>query len=523
MRPRRSTAVHSSLLLSALLHGGALGAYALFSALASTPSRPPLSADMEVYSVPESALAGLDSPPVSPLQQDPQNTELALTPEQIAALPRDPEPLPVQVPSPDAVTDARGQIVEIAAPPAAQQAPEQADYLAQTNVKVEQEQASARFKINPEVVAAQYSDKSSLDHAAPGEAKARMRGEQNGNHGDAGDPSGTQQVAMRQPLVSTQSSSRLEPSPSELARPPRATSSTSDPQQAAPEKTSADPVASKPESMTSTSERAPDALLDAWSTEQVQARAGRREVLKKSAPTSPLLARLQPSLRPPTTPTPPPAELSGDTSSDARATSVPPVTERTKGQASGAPTGTTVAMLTPLQRKGQGQGGGDNGTAQVTFRQGELRGAPSNDRLNEKRGDSTLLNAREFRYFGYMQLIRRQVNFYWSQSLDNISSVQERLTRNEYTTTLNVSLDSKGNLKGLSLVRSCGVKRFDEATLQAFRVAAPFPPPPEGLLNASGDANLPEFGFTVTLGTPAPRYSGIDPRANVLFPGIVRP
>lgn len=502
-----------------------MGAYALFSALASTPARPPLSSDMEVYTVPESALAGLDSPPVSPLQQDPQNTELALTPEQLAALPRDPEPLPVHAPSPDAVTDARGQIVEIAAPSAAQQAPEQADYLAQTNVKVEQEQASARFKINPEVVAAQYSDKSSLDHAAPGEAKARMRGEQNGNHGDAGDPSGTQQVAMRQPLVSAQTtdSSRMESSRSEQARVSRSNPLVPNSQQAPSEKTSADPVVSKAESEASSSDSAPDSLLDAWSTERVQTRAGQREALKKSAATSPLLARLQPSLRPPPTPTPPPAEPSSETSGDARATSAPPATERTKGPSTGQSTGTSVAMVTPLQRKGQGQGGGDNGTAQVTFRQGELRGAPSNDRLNEKRGDSTLLNAREFRYFGYMQLIRRQVNFYWSQSLDNISSVQERLTRNEYTTTLNVSLDSKGNLKGLSLVRSCGVKRFDEATLQAFRVAAPFPPPPEGLLNASGDANLPEFGFTVTLGTPAPRYSGIDPRANVLFPGIVRP
>jgi TonB family protein len=142
--------------------------------------------------------------------------------------------------------------------------------------------------------------------------------------------------------------------------------------------------------------------------------------------------------------------------------------------------------------------------------------------LREKRANATMLNAREFKYYGYMQIIRRQVNFYWSQSLDNIGPLKEKLNRSSFTTILNVTLDKKGNLKQLSMVRSCGVKPFDEATLAAFRLAAPFPPPPEGMLNEVGDAEMPEFGFTVTL-TPGPApYSGIDPRANVLFPGIYR-
>ena len=187
--------------------------------------------------------------------------------------------------------------------------------------------------------------------------------------------------------------------------------------------------------------------------------------------------------------------------------------------------GTTraIALFPKNIRYGDGGGGGDDGSSPVQFQQGSLSGAPTNDRIRENPGEATMLNAKEFKYFAYMQKIKRQVNFYWSQAIENVSSVRERITRSEYTTILNVVLDREGNLRSVSMVRTCGIKSFDEATLRAFRIAAPFPPPPDGLVDASGQAVLPTFEFTVTISRGNTRYSAVDPRANVLFPGIVWP
>lgn len=153
---------------------------------------------------------------------------------------------------------------------------------------------------------------------------------------------------------------------------------------------------------------------------------------------------------------------------------------------------------------------------------GDLKGSPSNDRVRVASSDQTMLNTREFKYFGYMQKIRRQVNFYWSQSLDNIGNINERLTKSEYTTVLNIIVDKGGKLQTISIARGSGVRVFDDATLKAFQLAAPFPPPPEGLLNEFGVAEMPIFEFTVTLGKGQGVQSGSDPRANVRFPGLIR-
>lgn len=447
---------------------------------------------LEVYAVPEDQLvSSVLRPPVT-LPRSPVNTVNSLSPEALAALPRDPVPLESTTPSPQAVTDFRGQIVELAPSDQPQPAPEKADYLSASNLRVEEEQASRRFQINPEVVAPTFSEKSAINTGQAGDAQALQKGEVGKTRGEAPLPSPPQVASLppspsRAPAGESGGPEPL-PTPSELAR--------------APEKTTVE-----------------QKRLDA-STESDLLAKPVSEKMPSPSPTvpiptrtltTPLLAKLSAPLQPPLTPTPVPRVTPENTPSN-------PPSNTPVAQVASVPTATRSGS-----RAGTGEGGGDGGSAELTFRQGERRGAPSNDRLQEKKGDATLLNAREFKYYGYMQLIRRQVNFYWSQALDNISGVEEPLRRSEYTTVVNLTLDAKGNLKELSMVRTCGVKRFDEATLLAFRAAAPFPPPPEGLVGSNGEANMPEFSFTVTLGQPAPRYSGIDPRAHVLFPGIARP
>jgi hypothetical protein len=62
----------------------------------------------------------------------------------------------------------------------------------------------------------------------------------------------------------------------------------------------------------------------------------------------------------------------------------------------------------------------------------------------------------------------------------------------------------------------------DNCVVEAFRLAGPFPNPPEQLIGADGRAYLPDFGFTVEVGQARSPYMGVDPRSGVQFPGILK-
>jgi protein TonB len=151
----------------------------------------------------------------------------------------------------------------------------------------------------------------------------------------------------------------------------------------------------------------------------------------------------------------------------------------------------------------------------------QLSGAPQNDLLREKRGEATQLNTKEYLYAGYLQRIRRLVNFYWQQNIDNLSS-SVRLSRPMYTTDVKSILNAHGALEYIEITRESGSPELDDAVVRAFRVAGPFPNPPAGLIEKDGRVYLPDMGFTVQLGVARARYEGIDPRAGIQFPGILK-
>jgi TonB family protein len=150
-----------------------------------------------------------------------------------------------------------------------------------------------------------------------------------------------------------------------------------------------------------------------------------------------------------------------------------------------------------------------------------LAGAPQNDLLREKKGAETSLNTKEFMYASYLLRIRRLVNFYWNQNLHNLPN-SVRLARPEYTTTVRAVLDSHGALDTVDIKEASGSTELDDAVERAFRVAGPYPNPPAGLVSADGRVYLPDMGFTVELGVAQMHYEGVDPRAGVQFPGILK-
>lgn len=150
----------------------------------------------------------------------------------------------------------------------------------------------------------------------------------------------------------------------------------------------------------------------------------------------------------------------------------------------------------------------------------DVRGAPQNDLLDEKYGPGVALNTREFYGAEYINRIRRQVNFYWKQNIDNLSP-SVRLGKPRYLTVVSVVLTADGVLESIVVAESSDSTPIDDCVVQAFRIAGPYPNPPAQLIGRDGRVRLPEFDFTVNIGQAQMQYQGVDPRANVQFPGIL--
>lgn len=150
-----------------------------------------------------------------------------------------------------------------------------------------------------------------------------------------------------------------------------------------------------------------------------------------------------------------------------------------------------------------------------------LSGSPSNDLVDEKLANAVALNTREILYAGYINRIKRLVSFYWSQNLDNLPHGLG-LSKPRYDTVVYVVLDGDGALESIEVTGESGVTPLDDAVVQAFRIAGPFPNPPEQLIAKDGRVYLDNMGFTVQTGQARNPYQGVDPRAGVTYPGILK-
>lgn len=150
-----------------------------------------------------------------------------------------------------------------------------------------------------------------------------------------------------------------------------------------------------------------------------------------------------------------------------------------------------------------------------------LSGAPQNDLLDERVGDRVALNSVEIKYADYVLRIRRLVNFYWAQNLDNLPR-SVPLVKPKYQTVVDVVLDGNGALESIVVKKGSGLEPVDDCVVEAFRIAGPFPNPPEQLIAKDGRVYLPEFDWTVEVGHARAPYTGIDPRQDVRYPGILK-
>ena len=115
------------------------------------------------------------------------------------------------------------------------------------------------------------------------------------------------------------------------------------------------------------------------------------------------------------------------------------------------------------------------------------------DKLPE--GSENLLNAQESVYYSFFARMYETIGPMWRSRISSISP-RPRLEQGDYTTQVEVVMDTAGNVLDVKLLRSSGVPEFDQVVASAWRAAKQFPNPPRGLLESDGRVHT---GWTFTV------------------------
>jgi TonB family protein len=115
-------------------------------------------------------------------------------------------------------------------------------------------------------------------------------------------------------------------------------------------------------------------------------------------------------------------------------------------------------------------------------------------------GDMTNMNTIEYKYYGFYHRIRQKLEQYWGRNLrekaKTIYASGRRIPASENKiTSLRITLDERGTIVDVHVKSTSGVKELDDAAIEAFNEAGPFPNPPKGMM-VNGRAQI-EWGFVV--------------------------
>lgn len=126
-------------------------------------------------------------------------------------------------------------------------------------------------------------------------------------------------------------------------------------------------------------------------------------------------------------------------------------------------------------------------------------GGGSVDKLdNVASGDITALNSKGWKYASFFNRVKREVHRNWHpveaylrrDPAGNVYGVKDRHT------VLRVTIDTKGKLQSVIILKRSGVDVLDEAAVSAIRETAPFPNPPAALADPKTGLITFPFGFS---------------------------
>lgn len=115
-------------------------------------------------------------------------------------------------------------------------------------------------------------------------------------------------------------------------------------------------------------------------------------------------------------------------------------------------------------------------------------------------GDMTNLNTTEYKYYGFYHRIRQKLEQHWGSSIKDKAKNLYRSGRrmpasDNLITAVTVILDDRGHIVDIQIEGTSGVRELDQAAIESFNKAGPFPNPPKGLL-VGGRATI-QWGFVV--------------------------
>jgi protein TonB len=120
----------------------------------------------------------------------------------------------------------------------------------------------------------------------------------------------------------------------------------------------------------------------------------------------------------------------------------------------------------------------------------------TDDHLKElQNGPQTLLSSREFIYYSYYARIKERLRIFWEPKIKekvtrlfmagrHLASNEEKITR------LVITLNANGVLVKVQVMGSAGLQDLDDAAVEAFQQAAPFPNPPKGIVDPDGTIKI---------------------------------
>lgn len=127
----------------------------------------------------------------------------------------------------------------------------------------------------------------------------------------------------------------------------------------------------------------------------------------------------------------------------------------------------------------------------------EQKVSATDDRLKDvETGMQTMLSTREFVYYSYYNRIKDRLRQYWEPKIKEKFERSLRQGRRiasvegDKITKLIIVLDAQGTLMRVQMVSRSGVSDLDEAAVDAFRAAAPFPNPPAGIVEEDGTIKI---------------------------------
>lgn len=112
-----------------------------------------------------------------------------------------------------------------------------------------------------------------------------------------------------------------------------------------------------------------------------------------------------------------------------------------------------------------------------------------------QKGLQTVLSTREFVYYSYYARIKAQISQYWEPNVRERVKIIYRTGRtiasaHDRVTQLLIVLDSSGELIRVEILGQSGVQDLDNAAVEAFKNAAPFPNPPKGMIEKDGTIKI---------------------------------